>query len=115
MLLDQGLQFVAEFIKELYHLLGIKLAATTAYHLQEYRQMEQVNQELEQYLCLFVNQQKDNWDELLPFTVFSTTIMFILLHIKFHSCWILARFLRWDLNLDNVAHIWKASMSSRTG
>jgi hypothetical protein len=56
MLWDQGLQFVVEFMKELYRLLGIKLAATTAYHLQGDGQMERVNQELEQYLCLFVNQ-----------------------------------------------------------
>ena len=27
--------------------------------------MEQVNQELEQYLCLFVNERQDDWDELL--------------------------------------------------
>jgi hypothetical protein len=55
MLSDRGPQFVAEFIKELHHLLRIKLAATTAYHLQGDGQMERVNQELEQYLCLFVN------------------------------------------------------------
>ena len=29
---DQGPQFVAEFTRELYHMLGIKIAATTAYH-----------------------------------------------------------------------------------
>jgi Integrase zinc binding domain len=114
MLSDRGPQFVVEFMKELYCLLGIKLAATTAYHPQGDRQTEQVNQELEQYFCLFVNQQQDNWDELLHLWSFSTKIMFILLHIKFHSCWILAGFLGWDLNPDNTAHIWKASMSSRT-
>ena len=47
---DRGLQFVAEFMKELYWLLGIKLAATTAYHSQGNGQTERVNQELEQYL-----------------------------------------------------------------
>jgi hypothetical protein len=56
MLLYRGLQFVAEFMKELYRLLGIKLAATTAYYPQGDRQTERVNQELEQYLRLFVNQ-----------------------------------------------------------
>ena len=40
MLLDQGLQFVAEFMGELYHLLRIKLVATMAYHLQGNGQME---------------------------------------------------------------------------
>ena len=32
--------------------------------------MEQVNQELEQHLCLFINQRQDDWDNLLPFTEF---------------------------------------------
>ena len=44
---DHGPQFVAEFTWELYQMLGIKLAATTAYHPQG---DERVNQELEQYL-----------------------------------------------------------------
>ena len=44
----------------------------------------------------------------------NTTIMFIPLHIKFHSCWTLGRFLRCDLN-DNATHIWRASMSSKIG
>ena len=42
--LDRGPQFVAEFTWEIYWLLGIKLAATTAYHPQGDRQTEQVNQ-----------------------------------------------------------------------
>src|SRR6202789_1197539 len=67
---DRGPQFVAEFMKELYRLLGVKLAATTAYHPQGDGQMERVNQELEQYLRLFINQRQDNWDELLPFAEF---------------------------------------------
>ena len=46
---DRGPQFVAEFTQELYRLLGIKLAATTAYHPQGDGQTERVNQELEQY------------------------------------------------------------------
>ena len=48
--LDWGPQFVADLTWELYRLLGIKLAATTAYHLQGDGQTERVNQELEQYL-----------------------------------------------------------------
>ena len=62
---DQGQQFVAELTCELYHLLGIKLAATMAYHLRGDGQTEWVNQELEQYLCLFVNERQDDWDELI--------------------------------------------------
>ena len=40
---NQGLQFVAELMRELYCLLGIKLAATMAYHPQGDRQMEWVS------------------------------------------------------------------------
>ena len=68
--LDRGPQYVAEFMKELYRLLGIKLAATAAYHPQGDGQTEWVNQELEQYLWLFINQRQDNWDDLLPFAEF---------------------------------------------
>jgi len=66
----RGPQFVAEFTRELYRLLGIKLAATTVYHPQGDGQTEWVNQELEQYLCLFTNQRQDDWMGLLPFTEF---------------------------------------------
>jgi hypothetical protein len=47
-------------------LLGIKVAKTTAYHLQADGQMERVNQELEQYLQLFVSERQDDWVDLLP-------------------------------------------------
>jgi transposase InsO family protein len=67
---DRGPQFVAEFTRELYRLLGIKLAATTAYHPQGDGQTERVNQELEQYLRLFVNQRQDDWADLLPLAEF---------------------------------------------
>src|SRR6202046_5976941 len=50
--------------------LGVKLAATTAYHPQGDGQTERVNQELEQYLRLFINQRQDDWVELLSFAEF---------------------------------------------
>jgi hypothetical protein len=67
---DRGPQFVAEFTQELYRLLRIKLAATTAYHPQGDGQTERVNQELEQYLRLFVNQRQDDWSDLVPLAEF---------------------------------------------
>src|SRR5882724_7343356 len=63
---DRGPQFVVEFTRELYRLLGITLLMTTAYHPQVDGQTERVNQELEQYLRVFVNECQDDWDELLP-------------------------------------------------
>ena len=61
-MLDRGPQFVAEFTKEIYWLLGIKLATTMGYHPQGDGQMERVhvNQELEQFLQLFINQQQND-------------------------------------------------------
>jgi hypothetical protein len=56
MISDRSPQFVAQFTCELYRLLGIKLAASTAYHPQTDGQTECVNQELEQYLSVFVSE-----------------------------------------------------------
>lgn len=67
---DRGPQFVAAFTKELYRLLGIKLASSTAYHPQTDGQTERLNQELEQYLRLFVDERQDDWEELLPLAEF---------------------------------------------
>jgi len=52
---DCGSQFVASFTKELYRLLGIQMSSFTAWHPQTDGQMECVNQELDQFLRLFVN------------------------------------------------------------
>jgi len=67
---DRGPQFVACFTRELYRLLGIKLASSTAWHPQTDRQTERVNQELDQYLQLFVNERQDDWYNLLPMAEF---------------------------------------------
>jgi len=68
---DCGPQFVAAFMKELYRLLGIEAATSTAYHPQTDGQTERVNQELEQYLRLFVGERQDDWYTLLPLAEFS--------------------------------------------
>jgi len=67
---DHRSQFIACFTRELYHLLGIKLASSTAWHPQTDGQTEHVNQELDQYLWLFVNEWQDNWYDLLPMAEF---------------------------------------------
>ena len=71
---DRGPQFVAEFTRELYHVLGIKIAATTAYHPQGDGQTERVNQELEQNLRIFINQRQDDWTDLLPLAEFQLVL-----------------------------------------
>lgn len=51
---DCGPQFHSKFIKELYQLLGIGANYTMAYHPQTNGQPEQMNQEIEYYLQLFI-------------------------------------------------------------
>ena len=68
---DRGLQFVATFMKELYRLLEIEATMSTAYHLQTDGQTERFNQELEQYLQIFVGERQDDWYTLLPLVEFS--------------------------------------------
>jgi hypothetical protein len=62
---DRGPQFIAEFTRELWHLIGIKPATSTAYHPQTDGQTERVNQELEQFVCILTSYKQDDWDELL--------------------------------------------------
>ena len=68
---DQGPQFVSHFMADLLALLGIKHNRSTAYHPQTDGQTERINQELEQYLRIFINERQDNWAEWLPLAVFS--------------------------------------------
>jgi len=51
---DRGLQFTAGLMRELNGMLGIKSKLLTAFHPQTDRQTERVNQELEQYLRVFI-------------------------------------------------------------
>ena len=67
---DRGTQFVSRFMKELYEALGIKGNPSTAYHPQTDRQTECVNQEVKEFLTIFVNNKQDDWSEWLPITQF---------------------------------------------
>jgi len=52
---DRGAQFAVGMIRELNNLLGIQTKLSTAYHPQMDGQIERINQELEQYLRVFIN------------------------------------------------------------
>jgi len=67
---DRGPQFVALFTKELYRLLGVQLSSSMAWHPQTDGQTERINQELDQFLRLFVNEWQNNWYDLLPIAEF---------------------------------------------
>jgi len=68
---DRGPQFVAELTRELNKMLGIETKLFTAYHLETNGQMERTNQELEQYLRIYVNHRQNNWAEWLAMVEFT--------------------------------------------
>jgi len=57
---DRGPQFVAELIKELNEMLEIETKLSMTFHPQIDRQMERTNQELEQYLRIYINHRQNN-------------------------------------------------------
>jgi len=62
---DKGPQFAAGLMRELNKMLGIKSKLLTVFHSQTDGQMERVNQELEQYLRMFINHRQEQWPEWL--------------------------------------------------
>jgi len=62
---DRGPQFIAGLMQELNEMLGIKSKLSTAFHPQTDGQMERVNQELKQYLRMFINHRQEQWPEWL--------------------------------------------------
>ena len=68
---DHGPQFVSRFMKELNKILGINTKLSTTYCPQTDGQTERMNQELEQYLRMFVDYCQTNWPEWLAIAKFS--------------------------------------------
>jgi len=62
---DRGPQFAAELMKELNEMLGIKSKLSIAFHPQTDGQTERINQELEQYLRMFIDHRQEQWPEWL--------------------------------------------------
>jgi len=60
---DKGPQFAAGLTKELNKMLEIETKLSTAYHPQTNNQTKRTNQELEQYLRMYVNHRQNNWLE----------------------------------------------------
>jgi len=58
-------------MKELNHILGIKTKLSTAFHPQTDSQTERMNQELEQYLWMFIDHQQEQWPEWLGMAEFA--------------------------------------------
>jgi len=70
-ILDRGPQFMAGLMRELNQMLGIESKMSTAFHPQTNSQMERVNQELEQYLRMFIDHQQEQWLDWLGMAEFT--------------------------------------------
>jgi len=68
---DRGPQFAAGLMRELNKMLGIETKLSTAYHPKTNGQTERTNQELEQYLRMYVNHRQNNWSEWLATAEFA--------------------------------------------
>jgi len=68
---DRGPQFAAELMKELNEMLGIKSKLSIAFHPQTDGQTERINQELEQYLRMFIDHRQEQWPEWLETAEFT--------------------------------------------
>ena len=68
---DRGVQFAVGMMKELNNLLGIKTRLSTAYYPQTDGQTERINQELEQYLRVFIDHRQEQWPDWLGMAEFA--------------------------------------------
>jgi len=62
---------VAEMMRELNNLLGIQTKLLMAYHSQTDGQTERINQELEQYLRVFIDHRQEQWPDWLGIAEFA--------------------------------------------
>ena len=62
---DRGAQFAAGLMRELNQMLGIETKLLTAFHPRTDGQTERTNQELEQYLRMFIDHRQEQWLEWL--------------------------------------------------
>ena len=71
MISDKRPQFAAVLIKELNKMLEIETKLSTAYYPQTDGQIERTNQELEQYLKIYIDHRQNNWLEWLATAEFA--------------------------------------------
>ncbi|ESK82843.1 reverse transcriptase-rnase h-integrase [Moniliophthora roreri MCA 2997] len=68
---DQDSRFAAEVFQEMGKQLSIKHSMSTAFHPQTDGETEQVDQEIEVYLCIFCAKEQMKWKEYLPLAEFA--------------------------------------------
>jgi len=70
-ILDREPQFAVDIMKELNCILGIETKLLTVFHPQTDGQTKRMNQELEQYLWMFIDHQQEQWPEWLGMAEFT--------------------------------------------
>jgi len=68
---DRGPQFVAGIMQELNRMLEIESKLSIVFHSQTDEQTERVNQELEQYLRMFIDHRQEQWPNWLGIAEFT--------------------------------------------
>src|SRR6266576_1564304 len=68
---DRDSRFTADTWQEHLRDLGVKPRMSTAFHPQTDGQTERMNQVIEAYLRPFLNQEQDDWTDLLPLAEFA--------------------------------------------
>ena len=64
---DQGRNFESHLFKQVCEILKINKTRTTPFHAQSDGQVERWNRTIQQMLKAFVNENRDDWDDLLPY------------------------------------------------
>ena len=73
---DGGSSYANELVRTLCKTLGIEKLQTTPYHCQANGMCERVNRSIQQLLAMHVSTAQDNWDELLPYILFSIRVSY---------------------------------------
>lgn len=71
LLTDNGSNFMSEMFQEVCRVLKINHVTSTVAHPQTVGQIERYHRTLGQYLKIFTEENKDEWDELIPFALFT--------------------------------------------
>ena len=68
---DRGSGFVSTVAANIYKQLGIKQIKTTAFNPKSNGVVERFNKTLKQTLKIYANEYQNNWDDLLPYSLFA--------------------------------------------
>jgi transposase InsO family protein len=83
-LTDQGTNFESAIFRETCKLLKIKKIHGTSFHPQTNGSLERTHRTLAEYRRSFINRDRDNWDEFLPFAAFTYSVVQHLPFLRLH-------------------------------